>query len=206
MKITELKTDETARGERGGEMRTPEIERHLSAHARFLVGEADGARVDLRAADLRGAHLRRVNLRGANLRGANLRAADLRGADLRAVHLRGADLRGADLRGADLRAADLRGANLRGTDLRAADLRGANLSGVKSSVLFSVAARDYLANVNLSDGTLAFGCLQHTFSFWRENLEGLCEEHVPHQVALYEEIITQILDYAEARARLVNRA
>ena len=146
MKITELKTDETARGERGGEMRTPEIERHLSAHARFLVGEADGARVDLRAADLRGAHLRRVNLRGANL------------------------------------------------------------SGVKSSVLFSVAARDYLANVNLSDGTLAFGCLQHTFSFWRENLEGLCEEHVPHQVALYEEIITQILDYAEARARLVNRA
>ena len=75
------------------------IVRTLELHQKWLAGEPDGVR---------------ANLRGANLRGADLSGADLREADLSEADLSGADLSGADLRGANLRGADLRGANLRG--------------------------------------------------------------------------------------------
>ena len=66
------------------------IVRTLELHQKWLAGEPDGVR--------------------ANLRGANLRGADLSGADLREADLSEADLSGADLSGADLRGANLRGA------------------------------------------------------------------------------------------------
>lgn len=52
----------------------------LETHAKWLNGESDGERADLRGADLWGAELRGADLREANLRGADLRGADLRGA------------------------------------------------------------------------------------------------------------------------------
>ena len=74
----------------------------LAAHAKWLGGDPDGSRANLRAA----------YLRDANLSGANLRCANLSGADLRRANLRCADLRGADLSGAYLSDAYLRDANL----------------------------------------------------------------------------------------------
>ena len=74
----------------------------LQKHQKWMDGEDDGKRADLRSADLRGA-----DLCGAGLCSADLRSADLRSADLRGVDLCGADLRSADLCGADLRGADI---------------------------------------------------------------------------------------------------
>ena len=88
-------------------MNKKELSAILELHKKWLDGEPDGRR-----ADLRGADLRRADLRGADLRRAKLRGADLVGADLREADLREADLREADLREADLRGADLGGANL----------------------------------------------------------------------------------------------
>ena len=105
----------------------------LKSHGKFLAGQEEGARADLREANLHEADLRGADLRGANLREANLREADLYGADLRGANLYGADLRGANLCVANLYGANLRGADLRGADLREADLREANLCGADLS-------------------------------------------------------------------------
>ena len=66
-----------------------ELKTILEKHKKWLYGEQDGERADLRGA----------NLRGANLFGANLREANLCEANLHGANLYGADLRGADLRG-----------------------------------------------------------------------------------------------------------
>jgi len=100
----------------------------LELHAKWLRGDDDGQRLDLRRANLSGADLRRADLRSANLRNANLSSANLSSADLRSANLRNANLRNADLRNADLRNADLRSANLRNANLSSANLSSANLS------------------------------------------------------------------------------
>ena len=92
------------------------ISEKIELHRKWLRGESDGVKADLRRADLR-----RADLSGADLSGADLSGADLSGADLRR----------ADLSGADLRRADLSGADLSGADLSGADLSGADLSGAK---------------------------------------------------------------------------
>ena len=79
-----------------------DIQKILELHKKWLSGDPNGERADLRGADLRGADLRGANLRYADLHGAGLRGADLRGADLRYADLRGANLRYADLRYADV--------------------------------------------------------------------------------------------------------
>ena len=78
------------------------ISEKIELHRKWLRGESDGVKADLRRADLSGADLRRADLSGADLRRADLSDADLSDADLS-----GADLSGADLSGADLRRADL---------------------------------------------------------------------------------------------------
>ena len=113
-------------------MNAKDLAETLKLHKKWLGGEKEGIRANLRRANLSGANLRRAdlsvaelsgaNLSGANLRGANLRRADLRGADLRGANLSGADLSGAELSGANLREADLSGADLSGADLREADI------------------------------------------------------------------------------------
>ena len=73
-------------------MKTEDLKEVLRLHAKYLLGEADGKR-----ADLRSVNLRRADLCGALLCGANLRSADLCGALLYDANLWGADLRSAKL-------------------------------------------------------------------------------------------------------------
>ena len=98
-------------------MTKTELNEILEKHRKWVNGEDDGERADLRRADLS----------GANLSEANLSEANLSGADLSGANLSEADLIGADLSGADLRRADLSGANLIEANLIGANLSGANL-------------------------------------------------------------------------------
>ena len=88
-------------------MTQSELNEILEKHRKWVNGEDDGER-----ADLRGANLSKANLSGANLSWANLSEANLRRADLRRADLSGADLSEANLSGADLSGADLSWANL----------------------------------------------------------------------------------------------
>ena len=66
----------------------------LDLHVKWLRGETDGVRANLRGANLWGADLRSANLWGADLGSANLRSANLGSADLRGANLVGANLVG----------------------------------------------------------------------------------------------------------------
>jgi len=136
-------------------MTKQDIDKIIALHKKWLVGDEDGERADLRSANLRradlsGANLRRADLVDADLSGADLSGADIRRADLSGANLSGANLSGAnlvdanlsganlrraDISGADIRSADLSGANLRRANLVDADLSGADLSGVKHNEL-----------------------------------------------------------------------
>ena len=117
-----------------------ELNKILSNHKLWLMGEPNGIRadfsgVDLEYANLSGADLGYADLSGANLEytnlsGADLYDADLSGADLECANLYGANLYGANLYGANLRNINLSGANLWCANLGYADLSGADLSGV----------------------------------------------------------------------------
>ena len=105
-------------------MTISEIAAILADHKKWLSGDKDGKRADLRNANLGGA-----NLGGADLRNANLHGTDLGGANLDNANLRNADLDNANLRNADLGGANLGGADLDNANLRNANLGGANLGG-----------------------------------------------------------------------------
>lgn len=126
----------------------------LTAHHRWLQGDADGVR-----ADLSDENLSEVNLEGRDLSHVNLANAKLSGA-----RLGGAKLVGADLSGADLSAADLAGCDLANASLAEANLIGADLSAVnvKGADLW----RANMARSNISPETLhqALACLdpQHS--------------------------------------------
>ena len=114
-------------------MNSVELKTILDLHEKWLNGEPDGKKADLRWADLRLANLSGADLHGADLTGANLRAANLRWADLSEACLCDAELCGANLYmtnliKADLNCADLRFANIYGTDLNYARLSFADLS------------------------------------------------------------------------------
>ena len=114
-------------------MNSVELKTILDLHEKWLNGEPDGKKADLRWADLRLANLSGADLHGADLTGANLRAANLRWADLSEACLCDAELCGANLYmtnliKADLNWADLRFANIYGTDLNYARLSFADLS------------------------------------------------------------------------------
>ena len=93
-------------------MNREELDEILELHKKWINGESDGERADLRGADLRWADLSRADLSKADLRGADLRVADLSDADLRWANLSGANLSKADLRWANLSMANLSGADL----------------------------------------------------------------------------------------------
>ena len=76
-------------------MNSVELKTILDLHEKWLNGEPDGKKADLRWADLRLA-----NLSGADLNYARLIFADLSRANLNRANLIGADLRCADLNGA----------------------------------------------------------------------------------------------------------
>ena len=114
-------------------MNSVELKNILDLHEKWINGEPDGKKADLRLADLSRADLSRADLHGADLTGANLRAANLRWADLSEACLCYAELSGANLYmtnliKADLNGVDLRFANIYGTDLNYACLSFADLS------------------------------------------------------------------------------
>ncbi len=89
-----------------------EIKEKLILHAKYLLKQEGGERLNLRHADLSYAKLTDADLRHADLSHADLSYANLRYADLRHAKLNHADLSNADLTNADLSHADLSGANL----------------------------------------------------------------------------------------------
>lgn len=109
-------------------MNSVELKTILDLHAKWLNGEPDGKKADLRWADLRLANLSWADLHGADLTGANLRSANLRWTDLSEACLCDADFFGADIYRTNLIKADLNGANLRFTNMYGADLNYACLS------------------------------------------------------------------------------
>ena len=109
-----------------------ELNKILSNHKLWLMGEPNGIHADLSGADLSGANLSGADLSYANLYGADLSGANLRHVDLGYADLSGADLRNASLNGANLQCADLSGADLSGANLSGANLQYADLSGVKN--------------------------------------------------------------------------
>ena len=98
-------------------MNAKDLAETLKLHKKWLGGEKEGIRANLRGANLSGADLSGADLSVADLSGAELSGANLREADLSVADLREADLSGADLSGADLREADLSGADLREADI-----------------------------------------------------------------------------------------
>lgn len=109
-------------------MNSVELRTILDLHKKWLNGEPDGKKADLRWADLHGANLSQADLHGADLSEANLRSADLRWTDLSEACLCGADFFGADIYRTNLIKADLSGANLRFANMYGADLNYACLS------------------------------------------------------------------------------
>ena len=109
-------------------MNSVELKTILDLHEKWLNGEPDGKKADLRWADLRLANLSWANLHGADLTGANLRSANLRWTDLSEACLCDADFFGADIYRTNLIKADLNGANLRFADMYGADLNYACLT------------------------------------------------------------------------------
>ena len=109
-------------------MNSVELKTILDLHAKWLNGEPDGKKADLRWADLRLANLSWANLHGADLTGANLRSANLRWTDLSEACLCDADFFGADIYRTNLIKADLNGANLRFANMYGADLNYACLT------------------------------------------------------------------------------
>lgn len=121
-----------------------ELQDILAKHKKWLNGEADGERADLRFADLCGVNLTGVNLRYADLSDANLSGANLRTADLRNTNLQNANLQNSYLSYVWLQRANLHRANLCGAELMHANLQNSDLS-----------------NANLSYADLQHADLQH---------------------------------------------
>lgn len=105
-------------------MNNEELKEILENHAKYLNGDSD-----LKRANLRGAVLCDADLRDADLRDANLSDADFHGAYLLNANLSDANLSDANLFDADLHGAYLLNANLHGSDLYCANLCGADLHG-----------------------------------------------------------------------------
>jgi hypothetical protein len=152
-----------------------ELKKIIEAHQRWLNGEENGCRADLRGADLFGADLRRANLRGANLCGADLRRADLRGTDLC----------GADLCGADLCGSDLGGANL----------CRANLRDAKQKIISIKGSRHQIVAI---DDDIRIGCQRFTLKKWLSHYPkiGAANEYSKTEIAeygIYLKTIEQVL-------------
>ena len=96
-------------------MNQKELQKILDLHKKWINGDTEGQKANLRCANLRCANLRCANLSNADLRYANLSNADLSNANLSNANLSNADLRCANLSNADLSDANLGYADLSGT-------------------------------------------------------------------------------------------
>ena len=80
-------------------MNQKELQKILDLHKKWINGDTEGQKADLRCADLSNADLSNADLRCADLSNADLSNADLGNADLSNADLRCADLSNADLSG-----------------------------------------------------------------------------------------------------------
>lgn len=109
-----------------------ELKEKLELHRKWLNGEKEGVK---------------LNLRYINLTNADLRNADLEGADLTNANLTNVNLKYSNLTNSDLRYANLEGANLRYTNLSCADLSYSDLSRLDLSK-----TKFYLTNLYKTKG------------------------------------------------------
>jgi hypothetical protein len=139
-------------------MNEAKLKEVLELHAKYLLGDPEGVRANLKGAKLWSADLEGADLRGADLSGANLRDANLGVADLYGANLAGANLLGADLEGANLRGANLTGANLLGVILHETKL-DVPIYTFSLGRHSAVATKDYLQ----------IGCERHDWNTWTED-------------------------------------
>jgi Pentapeptide repeats (8 copies) len=135
-----------------------ELKEILELHKKWLEGEEDGVR-----ANLKGAYLVDADLKYANLKGAYLVDADLRYANLRGAYLVGANLEYAYLVGANLEYANLGGANL-----EYANLRGANLFNTTGEKKYVKSLQLETYSIVYTSSILQIGCKKFTFQEWRD--------------------------------------
>jgi|GEM_PF-387494 Uncharacterized low-complexity proteins len=171
----------------------------IELHQKWLSGEKDGRRADLRGANLQRAdlqranlqdanlqraNLQRANLQDANLRGANLQRANLQRADLQRANLQRANLQRANLQDADLQDADLQRANLQDADLQRADLQRANLQDADlrdADLQRADLQRANLQDANLRGADLDFSCLP----LWCGSLKMTVDRKIAAQIAYH---------------------
>jgi hypothetical protein len=144
-----------------------ELKDILDKHGKWVRGEENGERADLRFA----------NLRSANLSFANLSSADLSSADLSSADLSFADLSFADLSSADLSFADLSFANLRET--------GTMIFNYEQHVAYYT-----------PDGTLRIGCIYMPVSEWELGFKeiGKDQRYTEEQILMYGLFIKQCVE------------
>lgn len=100
---------------------SPEIQKILEDHEKWLDDPDTGKQADLSGKDLS----------GLDLKGAYLSEADLEGAKFHGANLEGAELDSCNLKDADFSGANLKNASFHDADTEDADFSGANLKGVK---------------------------------------------------------------------------
>lgn len=138
----------------------------IDLHTKFLNGDDDGKKANLKGAYMEGINLVGVNLTGADLRGANLTNANLQSANLTGANL--ANLWGtntcienANLRDAILVDANLSYAILNNADLGGANLKGANLTDAHFHDVIWIGAK--LEGTIMPDG-LIYNPIKHTYT------------------------------------------
>lgn len=123
-------------GAMGSDSGADDIFEVVKAHERFLAGEPEGERADLRNARYAGAILNGVNLSQAQMIGADFKRAHFSGSDLSQAVLAGGDYELADFSAANLTGADCRGANFESAKLASADLTDADLRPARVTTNF----------------------------------------------------------------------
>ena len=136
-----------------------ELKEKLEFHRKWLIGEEEGVKLDLRNVDLSYTDLRNVDLSYADLSYANLKSANLYEVNLRYTDLSYANLKSANLYEVNLRYTDLSYANLRYANLSNANLSNANLINVDLS--YANLSYANLSNANLSNANLESTNLRH---------------------------------------------
>lgn len=106
-----------------------ELKNILALHKKWLNGESDGVRAELRDVDLSEENLSGIDLQKAILRNVSLKSANLFGANFSMTDIIDSDLRYADLSNANLHNAYIVFSNLMHTNLSNADFSDSSLFG-----------------------------------------------------------------------------
>ena len=107
-----------------------DINLKLELHAKWLLDEEEGERLDLSGQDLRDVIFPKgSNLEGSNLSRSNLEGSNLEGSNLSRSNLSRSNLEGSNLSWSNLSRSNLEGSNLSRSNLSWSNLEGSNLEG-----------------------------------------------------------------------------